>query len=92
MIHGQLMPNKIANKLNCKSQPNVKDWPWQQQQQKNGSKQSSILNVLEIGVANVLLEQKHSTQLLYLKDTLIFNQHFRHWYLSISTICKILTL
>ena len=28
------------------------------------------LNILEIGVANVLLEQKHSTQLLYLKDTL----------------------
>lgn len=70
MIHGQLMPNKIANELNCKSQPNVKDWPWQQQQQKkNGSKQSSILNILEIGVANVLLEQKHSTHLLYLKDT-----------------------
>ena len=36
---------------------------------KNGSKQSPIINILEIGVANVLLEQKHSTHLLYLKDT-----------------------
>ena len=43
--------------------------PGNNNNKKNGSKQSSILNILEIGVANVLLEQKHSTQLLYLKDT-----------------------